>query len=117
MASISELLASAMDMSCCSVCRLRVLDLSSLSSACGRASIFPECMALRPEECNKVSRPSFACMVSVVESFVAEKLLLSYAPLLGEVAFDDLVPAQLCGRIWCVWCVGVVGPEPFLDNL
>jgi hypothetical protein len=35
MASISELLAYAMDMdmSCCSVCRVRVLDLSSLSSA------------------------------------------------------------------------------------
>jgi hypothetical protein len=33
---------------------------------------------------------------------VAEKLLLCYAPLLGEIAFDDLVPAQLCGRNWCV---------------
>jgi hypothetical protein len=49
---------------------------------------------LRPEECNEVSRPLFACMVSGVESLVAEKLLLCYAPLLWQVAFDDLVPAQ-----------------------
>jgi hypothetical protein len=48
---------------------------------------------------------------------VAEKLLLCYAPRIGEVAFDDLVPAQLCVRIWCVWCVRVVGPESFLDAL
>jgi hypothetical protein len=33
MASMSELLAYAMDMCCCSVCRVRVLDLSILSSA------------------------------------------------------------------------------------
>jgi hypothetical protein len=56
-------------------------------------------------------------MVSGVESLVAEKLLLCYAPLIGEVAFDDLVPDQLCGRIWCVWFVRVVGPEPFRDDL
>jgi hypothetical protein len=56
-------------------------------------------------------------MVSGVEALVAEKLLLCYAPLIGEVAFDDLVPAQLCGRIWCVWFVRVVGPEPFLEAL
>jgi hypothetical protein len=72
-------------------------------------------MALRPEECNKVSRPLFACIVFGVESLAAEKLLLCYAPFLGEMAY--LVPAQLCGRIWCVWCVRVVGPEPFLNAL
>jgi hypothetical protein len=43
--------------------------------------------------------------------------MLCYAPLIGEVAFEDLVPAQLYGRIWCVWCVRVVGPEPSLDAL
>ena len=74
-------------------------------------------MALHPKECDEVSRPLLACIVFGVESLVAEKLLLSYAPFLGEIAFDDLVPAQLCVRIWCVWCVRVVGPEPFLDAL
>jgi hypothetical protein len=48
---------------------------------------------------------------------VVEKLRLCYAPLIGEVACDGLVPAQLCGRIWFVWLVRVVGPEPFLDAL
>jgi hypothetical protein len=37
---------------------------------------------LRPEECNKLARPSFACIVSCVESLVAEKLRLCYTPLI-----------------------------------
>jgi hypothetical protein len=51
-------------------------------------------MVLRPEECNKLARPSVACIVAGVESLVAEKLSLRYAPLIWYVTFDDLVPAQ-----------------------
>jgi hypothetical protein len=52
-------------------------------------------MASRPKECNKVSRPLFACIVFGVESLVAEKLLLCYAPFLGEIAFDDFNQATM----------------------
>jgi hypothetical protein len=45
-----------------------------------------------------------------LESLVAEKLRLCYAPLIREAAFDDLVPAQLCGGIWYIGFVRVVGP-------
>jgi hypothetical protein len=47
-----------------------------------RTPIFPEGMALRPEESDKVARPSFACIVSCVESLVAGKLRLCYTPLI-----------------------------------
>ncbi len=59
----------------------------------------------------------FACIVSGVESLVAKKLLLGYASLRGEIAFDALVPAQLCGRICLVCFVRVFVPKPFLDAL
>jgi hypothetical protein len=82
-------------------------------------------MALRPEECNKVARPSFACIVSCVKTLSSKEKRLYYAPMLWQVAFDDLEPAQLGGRIRLLGFLGFVrvgvragvGQEPFLDAI
>jgi hypothetical protein len=52
-------------------------------------------MALRPEECNKLARPSFACSLSSAKSLVEERLRLCYAPVMWYVTFDALEPAQV----------------------
>jgi hypothetical protein len=118
MASMSGLLAYAMNICCCSVCRVRVLDLSSLSSAGPFATVHRSFHSVWPCVQRNVIRCLVHCSPVLYlgsSPWSRKKLLLCYAPFLGEIAFDDLVPAQLCGRIWCVWCVRVVGPEPFLD--
>jgi hypothetical protein len=120
MANISELLAYAMDMSCCSVYRVRVLDLSSLSSAGPFATVRRSFHSVWPCVQRNVIRYLVHCSpVLYLESKVGrgKSALVLRSTSLREIAFDDLVPAQLCGRIWCVWCVRVVGPEPFLDAL
>jgi hypothetical protein len=79
---------------CLSSAGARLVEAVSGRGVGACTSIFPEGMVLRPEECNKLARPSVACIVAGVESLVAEKLSLRYAPLIWYVTFDDLVPAQ-----------------------
>jgi hypothetical protein len=111
--SMASILAYAM--CCCSVGRVRVLDLSSMSSAGPFATVHRSFHSVWP--C--VERNVIRCLVHCSPVLYLESSPWSRknAPLLGEITFDNLVPAQLCGRIWCVWCVRVVGLEPFLDAL
>jgi hypothetical protein len=67
---------------CLSSAGARLVEAVSGRGVCGCTPIFPAGMTLRPEECNKLARPSFACIVSCVESLVAEKLRLCYTPLI-----------------------------------
>jgi hypothetical protein len=74
----------------------RLVEIGSGRGVCGYTPIFPSGMALRPEECYKLARPSFACIISCAKSLRSEEKRLAYIPLVGN---HNLEPFHLDGRI------------------
>ena len=56
-------------------------------------------MALRPEKCDKLARPSLARIISRVKSLISEETRLQYLKLAWEVSFENLKPSDLSDRI------------------
>jgi hypothetical protein len=55
----------------------RFVEVVSYRGVCGYGKI-----GLRPEECNKLARPSCACILYCVNSLIAERNRWCYAPLM-----------------------------------
>jgi hypothetical protein len=71
-----------------------------LGGMCSCTPIFSLGIALRPEECDELTRPSFASIVSCVKSLSLEEKRLCYNSIIWWVlTFEDYKPADLSDRI------------------
>jgi hypothetical protein len=84
---------------------------------CSCTPIFPQGVAVHPEELDKLFRPLLACTLFLAVTLSSVEGLLPFSPIIWYVSFEDLKPADLDDHFNAIRIVRVAGEKAALDTL